>query len=161
MFENQGSNINIALLVNNFINTMEGRLEELAKEATKAQEVLDKSSVSSSAYSELLSKYNKLYADYTKSLEAYEISKKECVPTPSTGVLFDPAIHSHKPFRPITKAVKLKILDAYENVYKKDEDCKTLSDFFSWVQANIHASVSRSEIEGVIYNRFDDRLYQD
>ena len=105
-------------------------------------------------------KYSKLLHDYNKSLEAYELTKTSVTVAPSVVIPFDSAIHSHKPMRPITKHVRDQILAAYERVYKKDEDCKTLTDFYKWIQDNIHASVSRSEIEGVLYNRFDERLYQ-
>ena len=105
-------------------------------------------------------KYSKLLHDYNKSLEAYEITKSSATVAPSVVIPFDSAIHSHKPMRPITKHVRDQILTAYERVYKKDEDCKTLTEFYKWIQDNIHASISRSEIEGVLYNRFDERLYQ-
>ena len=109
---------------------------------------------------EVEAKYSKLLHDYNKSLEAYELTKTSATVTPSIVIPFDSAIHSHKPMRPITKLVRDQILTAYERVYKKDEDCKTLTDFYKWIQDNIHASISRSEIEGVLYNRFDERLYQ-
>ena len=109
---------------------------------------------------EVEAKYSKLLHDYNKSLEAYELTKTSATITPSIVTPFDSAIHSHKPMRPITKLVRDQILTAYETVYKKDEDCKTLTDFYKWIQDNIHASISRSEIEGVLYNRFDERLYQ-
>ena len=109
---------------------------------------------------EVEAKYSKLLHDYNKSLEAYELTKTSATVTPSIVTPFDSAIHSHKPMRPITKLVRDQILTAYETVYKKDEDCKTLTDFYKWIQDNIHASISRSEIEGVLYNRFDERLYQ-
>ena len=105
-------------------------------------------------------KYSNLIHDYNKTLEAYEITKSSATVAPSVVIPFDSAIHSHKPMRPITKHVRDQILAAYERVYKKDEDCKTLTDFYKWIQDNIHASISRSEIEGVLYNRFDERLYQ-
>ena len=105
-------------------------------------------------------KYSNLIHDYNKTLEAYEITKSSATVAPSVVTPFDSAIHSHKPMRPITKHVRDQILAAYERVYKKDEDCKTLTDFYKWIQDNIHASISRSEIEGVLYNRFDERLYQ-
>ena len=105
-------------------------------------------------------KYSNLIHDYNKTLEAYEITKSSATVAPSVVIPFDSAIHSHKPMRPITKHVRDQILTAYERVYKKDEDCKTLTDFYKWIQDNIHASISRSEIEGVLYNRFDERLYQ-
>ena len=105
-------------------------------------------------------KYSNLIHDYNKTLEAYEITKSSATVAPSVVIPFDSAIHSHKPMRPITKLVRDQILTAYETVYKKDEDCKTLTDFYKWIQDNIHASISRSEIEGVLYNRFDERLYQ-
>ena len=109
---------------------------------------------------EVEAKYSKLLHDYNKTLEAYEITKSSATVTPSVVIPFDSAIHSHKPMRPITKHVRDQILTAYETVYKKDEDCKTLTDFYKWIQDNIHASISRSEIEGVLYSRFDERLYQ-
>ena len=105
-------------------------------------------------------KYSNLIHDYNKTLEAYEITKSSATVAPSVVIPFDSAIHSHKPMRPITKLVREQIINAYETVYKKDEDCKTLSDFYKWIQDNIHASISRSEIEGVLYSRFDERLYQ-
>ena len=105
-------------------------------------------------------KYSNLIHDYNKTLEAYEITKSSATVTPSIVTPFDSAIHSHKPMRPITKLVRDQILTAYETVYKKEEDCKTLTEFYKWIQDNIHASISRSEIEGVLYNRFDERLYQ-
>ena len=105
-------------------------------------------------------KYSNLIHDYNKTLEAYEITKSSATVAPSVVIPFDSAIHSHKPMRPITKHVRDQILAAYETVYKKDEDCKTLTDFYKWIQDNLHASISRSEIEGVLYNRFDERLYQ-
>ena len=105
-------------------------------------------------------KYSNLIHDYNKTLEAYEITKSSATVAPSVVIPFDSAIHSHKPMRPITKHVRDQILTAYERVYKKDEDCKTLTEFYKWIQDNIHASISRSEIEGVLYNRFDERLYQ-
>ena len=105
-------------------------------------------------------KYSNLIHDYNKTLEAYEITKSSATVAPSVVTPFDSAIHSHKPMRPITKLVRDQILTAYETVYKKEEDCKTLTDFYKWIQDNIHASISRSEIEGVLYNRFDERLYQ-
>ena len=105
-------------------------------------------------------KYSNLIHDYNKTLEAYEITKSSATVAPSVVIPFDSAIHSHKPMRPITKHVRDQILAAYERVYKKDEDCKTLTDFYKWIQDNIHASISRSEIEGVLYSRFDERLYQ-
>ena len=105
-------------------------------------------------------KYSNLIHDYNKTLEAYEITKSSATVAPSVVIPFDSAIHSHKPMRPITKLVRDQILTAYETVYKKEEECKTLTDFYKWIQDNIHASISRSEIEGVLYNRFDERLYQ-
>ena len=105
-------------------------------------------------------KYSNLIHDYNKTLEAYEITKSSATVAPSVVIPFDSAIHSHKPMRPITKHVRDQILAAYERVYKKDEDCKTLTEFYKWIQDNIHASISRSEIEGVLYSRFDERLYQ-
>ena len=105
-------------------------------------------------------KYSNLIHDYNKTLEAYEITKSSATVAPSVVIPFDSAIHSHKPMRPITKHVRDQILAAYDTVYKKDEDCKTLTDFYKWIQDNIHASISRSEIEGVLYSRFDERLYQ-
>lgn len=80
--------------------------------------------------------------------------------TTTTVVPFDSAIHTHKPMRPITKQIRADILNAYDSVYKQIDECKTLNDFYNWIQNNICASASRSEIEGVIYNRFDERLYQ-
>ena len=121
---------------------------------------------------ELGAKYGKLLLDYNKTLDAIETSnstepERETIASvmgiendmAKLVVLFDPAIHTHKPSRPITNATRLQILDAYENVYKKDENVKTLPEFFSYVNANILATASRTEIEGAIYKRFDERLY--
>lgn len=117
---------------------------------------------------QLNDKHTKLKQDYSKTLEVYENMTKlaenatnvntETVPT--TVVVFDPAIHTVKPPRPITRVERDKILEAYISVYKVNDDCKTLPEFFSYVQLNICAHASRTEIEGVIYNRFDLRLYK-
>lgn len=108
---------------------------------------------------DLQRRHTKLQQDYSNSLDAMDTIKSTSS-TPTSIVAFDPAIHTHKPMRPITNKLRLEILDAYQNVYKQHEDCKTLTDFFTWIQSNICHSASRSEIEGVIYNRFDERLYQ-
>ena len=108
---------------------------------------------------ELQRRHAKLQQDYTNSLDAMELLRTPSVTT-TTVVPFDSAIHTHKPMRPITNKIRLEILEDYQRVYKQHEDCKTLTDFFTWVQNYICPSASRSEIEGVIYNRFDERLYQ-
>ena len=108
---------------------------------------------------ELQRRHSKLQQDYTNSLDAMELLRTPSVTT-TTVVPFDSAIHTHKPMRPITKQIRADILNAYDTVYKQIDECKTLNDFYSWIQNNICASASRSEIEGVIYNRFDERLYQ-
>ena len=136
------------------------------------QTVIDQNAKLLIELNELGAKYNKLLLDYNKTLDAIETSnntepERETIASvmgiendmAKLVVLFDPAIHTHKPSRPITNATRLQILDAYENVYKKDENVKTLPEFFSYVNANILATVSRTEIEGVIYKRFDERLY--
>lgn len=108
---------------------------------------------------ELQRRHTKLQQDYTNSLDAMELLRTTSTTT-TTVVPFDSAIHTHKPMRPITKQIRADILNAYDTVYKHIDECKTLNDFYSWIQNNICASASRSEIEGVIYNRFDERLYQ-
>lgn len=140
------------------------KVDSIIKEAEETQQTLNNANNIikdlESKLKEVGSKYSKLLHDYNKSLEAYELTKTSATVTPSVVIPFDSAIHSHKPMRPITKHVRDQILNAYETVYKKEEDCKTLTDFYKWIQDNIHASISRSEIEGVLYNRFDERLYQ-
>lgn len=108
---------------------------------------------------ELQRRHSKLQQDYTNSLDAMELLRTPSVTT-TTVIPFDSAIHTHKPMRPITKQIRADILNAYDSVYKQIDECKTLNDFYNWIQNNICASASRSEIEGVIYNRFDERLYQ-
>ena len=108
---------------------------------------------------ELQRRHTKLQQDYTNSLDAMELLRTTSTTT-TTVVPFDSAIHTHKPMRPITKQIRADILNAYDSVYKQIDECKTLNDFYNWIQNNICASASRSEIEGVIYNRFDERLYQ-
>lgn len=108
---------------------------------------------------ELQRRHTKLQQDYTNSLDAMELLRTTSTTT-TTVVPFDSAIHTHKPMRPITKQIRADILNAYDTVYKHIDECKTLNDFYNWIQNNICASASRSEIEGVIYNRFDERLYQ-
>lgn len=155
---------NIITQVSNLKVLVSSKVDSIIKEAEETQLTLNNANniikELESKLKEAESKYSKLLHDYNKSLEAYEITKTSATVTSSVVIPFDSAIHSHKPMRPITKLVRDQILTAYETVYKKDEDCKTLSDFYKWIQDNIHASISRSEIEGVLYNRFDERLYQ-
>ena len=155
---------NIITQVSNLKLLVSSKVDSIIKEAEETQLTLNNANniikELESKLKEAESKYSKLLHDYNKSLEAYEITKTSATVTPSVVIPFDSAIHSHKPMRPITKLVRDQILTAYETVYKKDEDCKTLTDFYKWIQDNIHASISRSEIEGVLYNRFDERLYQ-
>lgn len=160
------SDENIVTQVRNLRLLVNTKVDSIIKEAEETQHTFNNANYIikdlENKLKEVESKYSKLLHDYNKSLEAYELTKTSTttVTTPSTVIPFDSAIHSHKPMRPITKHVRDQILIAYETVYKKDEDCKTLSDFYKWIQDNIHASISRSEIEGVLYNRFDERLYQ-
>ena len=155
---------NIITQVNNLKLLVATKVDSIIREAEETQLTLINANSMikdlESKLKEVEAKYSKLLHDYNKSLEAYELTKSSTTVTPSTVIPFDSAIHSHKPMRPITKHVRDQILAAYERVYKKDEDCKTLTDFYKWIQDNIHASISRSEIEGVLYNRFDERLYQ-
>ena len=155
---------NIITQVSNLKLLVSSKVDSIIKEAEETQLTLNNANniikELESKLKEAESKYSKLLHDYNKSLEAYEITKTSATVTPSVVIPFDSAIHSHKPMRPITKLVRDQILTAYETVYKKEEDCKTLTDFYKWIQDNIHASISRSEIEGVLYNRFDERLYQ-
>ena len=155
---------NIITQVSNLKLLVTTKVDLIIKEAEETQLTLNNANniikELESKLKEVEAKYSKLLHDYNKSLEAYELTKTSATVTPSVVIPFDSAIHSHKPMRPITKHVRDQILAAYERVYKKDEDCKTLTDFYKWIQDNIHASISRSEIEGVLYNRFDERLYQ-
>ena len=132
--ESNGSSINITSLIENN-KQLKSQLDELQR------------------------RHSKLQQDYTNSLDAMELLRTPSTPT-TTVVPFDSAIHTHKPMRPITKQIRADILNAYDSVYKQIDECKTLNDFYNWIQNNICASASRSEIEGVIYNRFDERLYQ-
>ena len=155
---------NIITQVSNLKLHVSTKVDSIIKEAEETQLTLINANNMikdlESKLKEVEAKYSKLLHDYNKSLEAYELTKTSATITPSVVTPFDSAIHSHKPMRPITKLVRDQILTAYETVYKKDEDCKTLTEFYKWIQDNIHASISRSEIEGVLYNRFDERLYQ-
>ena len=155
---------NIITQVSNLKLLVSTQVDSIIREAEETQLTLINANSMikdlESKLKEVEAKYSKLLHDYNKSLEAYELTKSSATVTPSIVIPFDSAIHSHKPMRPITKLVRDQILTAYETVYKKEEDCKTLSDFYKWIQDNIHASISRSEIEGVLYNRFDERLYQ-
>ena len=160
------SDENIITQVSNLKILVSTKIDSIIKEAEETQQTLYNANniikELESKLKEVEAKYSKLLHDYNKSLEAYELTKTSATTavTPSAVIPFDSAIHSHKPMRPITKLVRDQILNAYETVYKKDEDCKTLTEFYKWIQDNIHASISRSEIEGVLYNRFDERLYQ-
>ena len=155
---------NIITQVSNLKSLVSSKVDSIIKEAEETQQTLINANSMikdlESKLKEVEAKYSKLLHDYNKSLEAYELTKTSATVTPSVVIPFDSAIHSHKPMRPITKLVRDQILTAYETVYKKEEDCKTLTEFYKWIQDNIHASISRSEIEGVLYNRFDERLYQ-
>ena len=155
---------NIITQVSNLKLLVTTKVDSIIKEAEETQLTLINANNMikdlESKLKEAEAKYSKLLHDYNKSLEAYELTKTSATVTPSIVTPFDSAIHSHKPMRPITKLVRDQILTAYETVYKKEEDCKTLTEFYKWIQDNIHASISRSEIEGVLYNRFDERLYQ-
>ena len=155
---------NIITQVSNLKVLVSSKVDLIIKEAEETQLTLNNANniikELESKLKEVEAKYSKLLHDYNKSLEAYELTKTSVTVTPSAVIPFDSAIHSHKPMRPITKLVRDQILTAYDTVYKKDEDCKTLTEFYKWIQDNIHASISRSEIEGVLYNRFDERLYQ-
>ena len=155
---------NIITQVSNLKLLVSSKVDSIIKEAEETQLTLNNANnIIKDLESKLKAveaKYSNLIHDYNKTLEAYEITKTSATVTSSVVIPFDSAIHSHKPMRPITKLVRDQILTAYETVYKKEEDCKTLSDFYKWIQDNIHASISRSEIEGVLYNRFDERLYQ-
>lgn len=155
---------NIITQVSNLKLLVTTKVDSIIREAEETQLTLINANSMikdlESKLKEVEAKYSKLLHDYNKSLEAYELTKTSATVTPSIVTPFDSAIHSHKSMRPITKLVRDQILTAYETVYKKEEDCKTLTDFYKWIQDNIHASISRSEIEGVLYNRFDERLYQ-
>lgn len=168
LFQNTEFHTRVAKLKN--LTTLE--LDELVKEY---EDLLSASTTLNKVNTELRhkldeveSRHNKLKDDYSKTLEVYENMAKlaenatnvstETVPT--TVVVFDPAIHTVKSPRPITRVERDQILYAYEKVYKVNDDCKTLPEFFSYVQLNICAHASRTEIEGVIYNRFDLRLYK-
>ena len=155
---------NIITQVSNLKLLVSSKVDSIIKEAEETQLTLNNANnIIKDLEAKLKAveaKYSNLIHDYNKTLEAYEITKSSATVAPSVVIPFDSAIHSHKPMRPITKHVRDQILAAYDTVYKKDEDCKTLTEFYKWIQDNIHASISRSEIEGVLYNRFDERLYQ-
>ena len=165
LFQNTEFHTRVAKLKN--LTTLE--LDELVKEhedLLSATATLNKvNGELRDQLSQLNDKHNKLKQDYTKTLEIYEnmtiIAENASVKSvPTDIVVFDPAIHTVKSPRPITRVERDQILAAYISVYKVDENCKTLPDFFSYVNAHICAYASRTEIEGVIYNRFDLRLYK-
>ena len=168
LFTNTEFHTRVAKIKN--LNTLE--LDELVKEyedILSASHTLNKiNGELREQISQLNDKHNKLKQDYTKTLEVYdnviklsETPKEVVVETPiSSSILFDPAIHTVKPPRPITRVERDQIQEAYSSVYKVAENCKTLPEFFSYVQLNICAHASKTEIEGVIYNRFDLRLYK-
>lgn len=125
--------------------------------------------------SDLQLQYNNLLASYNKTLDAVEASAKTTsesvasvmvgdvllgggIAKPS-GIMFDPAIHQYKPARPITLSDRNLIMSAYQNLYRQEGGMKTLPEFFRYVNDAINPTVSKTEIEGVIYNKFDERLY--
>ena len=133
------------------------------------KEMLAKNLALEDKHKTLLQKFNETLDAFEKFKNAGNTSPTDIVesvmagdivlnPKPS-GVMFDPAIHQHKPSRPITLTDRNLILDAYKAVYKINTEVKTLPDFFRYVNDNINATASKTEIEGVIYNRFDERLY--
>lgn len=139
-------------------------LDELTKEY---EDLLSSTSTLSKVNQELRNnltdletRHAKLKQDYLAMADSYSKLSVPSATSSTTGsVMFDPAIHSVKSPRPITRVERDSILSAYETIYKS-EDCKTLPEFFSYVQLNICSHASRTEIEGVIYNRFDLRLYK-
>lgn len=151
------------------VETLVGMNTDLIKDN---QEMLAKNLALEDKHKTLLQKFNETLDAFEKFKNAGNIPTTDTVEsvmtgdillgavvTKPSGVLFDPAIHQHKPSRPITLNDRNLILDAYKALYKKDEDVKTLPDFFRYVNDNINATASKTEIEGVIYNRFDERLY--
>lgn len=148
------------------VETLVGMNTDLIKDN---QEMLAKNLALEDKHKTLLQKFNETLDAFEKFKNASNTSTTDTVesvmtgdvvlnPKPS-GVMFDPAIHQHKPSRPITLTDRNLILDAYKAVYKIDTEVKTLPDFFRYVNDNINATASKTEIEGVIYNRFDERLY--
>lgn len=148
------------------VETLVGMNTDLIKDN---QEMLAKNLALEDKHKTLLQKFNETLDAFEKFKNAGNTSPTDTVesvmtgdstlnPKPS-GVMFDPAIHQHKPSRPITLTDRNLILDAYKAVYKIDTEVKTLPDFFRYVNDNINATASKTEIEGVIYNRFDERLY--
>ena len=148
------------------VETLVGMNTDLIKDN---QEMLAKNLALEDKHKTLLQKFNETLDAFEKFKNAGNTSTTDTVesvmtgdvvlnPKPS-GVIFDPAIHQHKPSRPITLTDRNLILDAYKAVYKINTEVKTLPDFFRYVNDNINATASKTEIEGVIYNRFDERLY--
>lgn len=148
------------------VETLVGMNTDLIKDN---QEMLAKNLALEDKHKTLLQKFNETLDAFEKFKNAGNTSPTDIVesvmagdivlnPKPS-GVMFDPAIHQHKPSRPITLTDRNLILDAYKAVYKINTEVKTLPDFFRYVNDNINATASKTEIEGVIYNRFDERLY--
>lgn len=148
------------------VETLVGMNTDLIKDN---QEMLAKNLALEDKHKTLLQKFNETLDAFEKFKNAGNTSPTDTVESIMTGdvvlnqkpsgVMFDPAIHQHKPSRPITLVDRDLILVAYKVVYKKDKDVKTLPDFFKYVNDNINATASKTEIEGVIYNRFDERLY--
>lgn len=131
---------------------------------TANQMLIDVNTSLKQDYDNLVYKHSQLTKDYNSTLDAINKLEKEevtstTVKVSSSVVEFDPAIHSYKSARPISKVIRNQILEAYKTVYKVDENCKTLPDFYAYVNAHICPTASKTEIEGVIYNRFDERLY--
>lgn len=148
------------------VETLVGMNTDLIKDN---QEMLAKNLALEDKHKTLLQKFNETLDAFEKFKNAGNTSTTGTVESvmtgdvvlnpKSSGVIFDPAIHQHKPSRPITLTDRNLILDAYRDVYKINPEVKTLPDFFRYVNDNINATTSKTEIEGVIYNRFDERLY--
>lgn len=147
-----------------YIDQLEAKNVELVTNIELSQNAY---AILSDQFNNLGIQHRKVVADFNNTCDLYEKLKNSTVSleetvlnfSPTAGVLFDSKIHSYKPLRPITRAIRDQIMSAYESVYKDKTEKITLPDFFKYVQDNICPTASRTEIEGVIYNRFDERLY--
>lgn len=112
-------------------------------------------------FEEELNKSWQELAAYIDALETKIVHLEDELSILKTSPIFEPTIHQFKRARPIGKEARLLILRAHENLYKNGlaDAIPTLTDFYAYVNAEIAPTASKTEIEGVIYNRFDERLY--
>lgn len=102
------------------------------------------------AYTEL-SNYVTALEEKIKELETALASK------PSTGELFDAAIHKRKNMRPMSETQRQTVLDYYQSIVKAGKG--TLTECISKLRADTGLMVSDSEIMAAIYGKYDVRLY--